>query len=161
MAQQRTAFTSDWYRMDGGHIGLPGWRVSFRLGNHADASGVAVVAAMEIVPIDESRVPGNGITGRLLRQVRLQGHQTNRAVRQTTRVLDRQPQPGGPRRRGRPARYTTDWYRALSLRYNELGPGRRHLLAYEFGMKPTTMRSAIMRCRRMGMLAPTVTGRAT
>jgi hypothetical protein len=145
--------------LDGNGMGLPGWRVRLGLGRHE--SGVDVIASLEIEPAAAERepVPGVGITGRLLRLLRLPGDSTVKAIRarraETTALIRARE-----KRRttaGRPAEQWTDSQlrklaHRLSMKYDGRGGEK---LAREFGVTRKALRAAVLRCRKRGFLPQT------
>jgi hypothetical protein len=139
---------------------LPGWRVSWRLG--VLKNGAFAVKDLHIDRYDAAlnrewrtesdfqawlaalTIPGQGITTRLLRKLRLR-----EPTARTKRILKQQL----PRRvkspkenRGRPLAHSLPWYRELERRYNA-APSKK-ALAHEYGMTQGAMRTAVHRYRR-------------
>lgn len=156
--QRRLRVMGDWYSVDGTNMALPGWILSVRMG--IIDSGISVVAGIRLEPKDKRKFPGYGVNGRLLRRIRI-GGTSHADMRHAER--EQRGDASGRRRRhpGRPTVYTRKWYQRLAARYQELGDQPKRKLETEFRLSPSAMRSAVFRCRKMGLLPPTMMGIAS
>ncbi len=146
---------------------LPGWRVSWRFG--VLKNGAYAVQDLHIDQLNSQSVadvdawiaglytPGQGITTRLLRQLRLgePSARTKRILTKARRQMKVKAAAGKKEQRGRPRRDDA-WYKTLAARY-KASPTKKSLAA-EYGVGAATMRAAIYRCRQYGFLGPTPKG---